>query len=662
MDGNEICKACGKPWPPNIIMRHISKAKKCKEFYGDEFETLKREKALEKKKTFRIKNKQKIADYRKINAESIKAKKREYYEANAEEIKAKQTRYDTENKTSISSKKRERIAKSKANLTVNDRFVMFKQEIQDGPSFVCMSCQRALFKRGVSILDDQKINELDDKVYDFIWTDILIEMPEKGELIFCHSCLAKIRKMKRPKTHISNGLWLDEIPPELKLTELEQQLISKSIVFMKIKKLPRSRMNAIIDRVINIPVEDEDIVKTVTSLPRPPDEAMVIGVKLKRKMEMKNGHLEAFIRPHALFAALRKLKALGNKHYINIEINHNFMEKPKAVNKDDHADSDSECSDDEDGFDNDDILDAVRKGQSYQDSNTCLVPINPEEDIVENDQNSVLYKKLRESGRSFPIAPGENKKPSNWCREKDFEVKAWPTLLPTGDYGLDHEREEEITPQVYFNQRLLNEDPRFRENIPYVFMAQQLTEILILEKQMDISGQMGIMSGHENAVEVKLKDPFSVFKKMKGTPAYWQVARNELIAKVKQLGPFHVFFTISCAEMKWSEVFVAILRRRGEKVVFIEDENGWNGRDENIIVNDKHQLWDFVDAMDCSRHELLKDHVFLITRMFDERIKSFIKNILMGPGKDKVPFKFYSYRVEIQARGNNSLMYSYSFF
>ena len=183
-------------------------------------------------------------------------------------------------------------------------------------------------------------------------------------------------------------------------------------------------------------------------------------------------------------------------------------------------------------------------------------------------------------------------------------------------------------------------------------MAQQLTETLILEKQMDISGQMGIMSGNENAVEVKLKDPFSVFKKMKGTPAYWQVARNELIAKVKQLGPFHVFFTISCAEMKWSEVFVAILRRRGHKVDFIEGENGWNGQDDKIIVNGETKLWDFVDEMDCSRHELLKDHVFLITRMFDERVKSFIKNILMGPGEDKPPFKFYSYRVEIQARGN----------
>ena len=683
MDGNETCKACAKSF--KSIVKHIGRAKKCKEGYGDEFEKLKRQKFLEKNRVYHSNNKevrnQKQSDRDKKNANIIKNRKRQYYidnsddikakqvkyyEENREVIKAKQAKYDEENadkirlrqgiynrihRIDINRKKKDRIRKQKAKCTSKDRFLMFKQEIQHGPTFVCMSCYRCLFERGVKVLDKEQIEQLEeDAGTSFLREDILVEELKDECMIFCHSCLAKIRKKKKPRIHISNGLWFDEIPPELELTELEQQLISKSIVFMKIKKLPKSRMNAIIDRVINIPVEDQDIVKTVTSLPRPPDEAMVIGVTLKRKLEMKNGHLEAFIRPHALFAALRKLKALGNKHYANVEINLDFMKKHDTVDKD--SDVDSDCSDESDGFDNDDILDAVKKGQSYHDSHTCLVPTNPEEDIVENDQNSVLYKKLRESGRSFPIAPGENKRPSNWCREEDFEVKAWPNLFPSGKYGLNHDREEEITPQLYFNQRLLNCDPRCSQNIPYLFMAQQLTETLTLEKQMDISGQMGIMSGNANAVEVKLKDPFSVFKKMKGTPAYWQVARNELIAKVKQLGPFHVFFTISCAEMKWSEVFVAILRRRGEKVEFIDDENGWNGKDENIIVNDKDQLWDYVDAMDCSRHELLKDHVFLITRMFDERIKSFIKNILMGPGEDKATFKFYSYRVEIQARGN----------
>ena len=92
------------------------------------------------------------------------------------------------------------------------------------------------------------------------------------------------------------------------------------------------------------------------------------------------------------------------------------------------------------------------------------------------------------------------------------------------------------------------------------------------------------------------------------------------------------------------------------KVEYIEDETGWNGNDENIIVHHnerKDKLNDFLAEMDLTKNQLLKDNVFLITRMFDDRVKSFIKNILMGPGKDKVPFKYYSYRIEMQARGKN---------
>ena len=51
-----------------------------------------------------------------------------------------------------------------------------------------------------------------------------------------------------------------------------------------------------------------------------------------------------------------------------------------------------------------------------------------------------------------------------------------------------------------------------------------------------------------------------------------------------------------------------------------------------------------------SKHELFKDYTVLITRMFDARVKSFITNILMGGGRN-VPFRYYSYRVEFQARG-----------
>ena len=70
----------------------------------------------------------------------------------------------------------------------------------------------------------------------------------------------------------------------MELTELEANLIAKNIVFMKIFMLPKSRWTALKDKIINVPVKDDDIVNTMTRLPRTPNEAGLIEVDLMMMM------------------------------------------------------------------------------------------------------------------------------------------------------------------------------------------------------------------------------------------------------------------------------------------------------------------------------------------------------------------------------------------
>ena len=141
---------------------------------------------------------------------------------------------------------------------------------------------------------------------------------------------------------------------------------------------------------------------------------------------------------------------------------------------------------------------------------------------------------------------------------------------------------------------------------------------------------------------------FDIFKKIKGTPKFWQAAKNDIVAKVKQLGPFHLFYTFSCGEMRWSEVFLSLFKRKGYRIEYPDD---WSGNDSEILVEGQ-ELWSYVnEEMSQSKHELFKDYTFLITRLFDARIKSFVNNILMGNGGGKIPLRYYSYRVEFQVRG-----------
>ena len=91
------------------------------------------------------------------------------------------------------------------------------------------------------------------------------------------------------------------------LTNLEKQLIVKNLIFIKVRQLPKTRMSALNDRVINVPVEDDNIAKTVASLPRTENSSGMINIGLKRKLNMKNVHNFGLISPNRVYEACKYL-------------------------------------------------------------------------------------------------------------------------------------------------------------------------------------------------------------------------------------------------------------------------------------------------------------------------------------------------------------------
>ena len=85
-----------------------------------------------------------------------------------------------------------------------------------------------------------------------------------------------------------NSLEPSVVPNCLKdLTNLEKQLIVKNLIFIKIRQLPKTRMDAMNDRVINVPIDDDNIAKRVTSLPRTEKNSGMVNIGIKRKLKMK---------------------------------------------------------------------------------------------------------------------------------------------------------------------------------------------------------------------------------------------------------------------------------------------------------------------------------------------------------------------------------------
>ena len=122
-------------------------------------------------------------------------------------------------------------------------------------------------------------------------------------------------------------------------------------------------------------------------------------------------------------------------------------------------------------------------------------------------------------------------------------------------------------------------------------------------------------------------------------------------------GPFHWFFTLSLADKRWKEILAAICRefpdvehisysyskaRDGSNVVKVKV----NGQEEELSLDNYMEY-----CVEESKNEIVKRNVQLLTRCFDQRVKSFVKNIIMSPSN---PMKIilYSYRVEFQKRGH----------
>ena len=237
------------------------------------------------------------------------------------------------------------------------------------------------------------------------------------------------------------------------------------------------------------------------------------------------------------------------------------------------------------------------------------------------------------------VAPGEGKKPQNLLRSNDWDLGAFPNFHPDGRNGLKEERPVKLTDIEYFVQRLTNVDRRFANNSEYLFAAHAYLEMKRMESNINIS----YMRGKKNSKgEYSLEDAYSVMENMPGTPKYWQKKKMEIIGKLYNLGPFPLFFTLSCAEMRWNENFTTFLQ---EHDIDYEYENNV----EKCFI-DGIPLEEFLlKEENISKHEYIRKNILNVTLNFDKRVKEFLKNIVLNK-HSRLPITKYSYRVEFQKR------------
>ena len=137
-----------------------------------------------------------------------------------------------------------------------------------------------------------------------------------------------------------------------------------------------------------------------------------------------------------------------------------------------------------------------------------------------------------------------------------------------------------------------------------------------LQRNINLANTRGKEVIDENGKKAYvLEDGYRVLDNIKNTQRYWRKAKYEMIAKLDNLGPFQLFFTLSCADMRWEENFGTILQDKGFDVKYTlskDEKENWDTIVEarkNTEDNYKPIMQFIQEDIEETLHELVRDNV-----------------------------------------------------
>ena len=281
--------------------------------------------------------------------------------------------------------------------------------------------------------------------------------------------------------------------------------------------------------------------------------------------------------------------------------------------------------------------------------------LNDEEffdDILESDAKNISQQSLNNMKTTFanvakvPVAPGEDGRFQNWGEDVFLEEKCFPELFPFGAGGylssLLNKNVEDMGFANYIRHRILSSDPKYRKNSTYVFFLLLVKELVHLKRCKQTYMRQATKLPNLSADTVKrLKKEdlarynrsYEVFKTMRGTSMYYEEAKKNVMAILRQKGSPSLFLTLSCAEYSWEGLLKEIMETVQNRQCTIEEVRQLSPQEKN---------------------KLISENVIQSTMHFQKRIEKELKLMTYPKFFDEdCPFNVssYYYRVEFQQRG-----------
>lgn len=374
---------------------------------------------------------------------------------------------------------------------------------------------------------------------------------------------------------------------------------------------------------MNVPA---DVTSTVKKLPRVLTENETIPLKFKRCLSFK--HCVAFerIRPSKVIEATKWL--IQNSPLFKnegIELNQEWdFEAFDQENDDQHPEENINFSEEEN------IVE------------TWAEETNIEDRATGNTDTMLQSVDFREFNQILSVAPGENNIPLSIVQDKYSEFLAFPAIY-CGQARPDNSlRLVPLHDSTICKWELRNIDRRCATCIPNLFYKLKKLQIKQIQDKVMLAIRKcklnckkytaaQVLDSHTADSIVRLNEGFQVLRNLRGSPPYWEKAKKDIFAMLRQLGLPTWFFSFSAAETKW----IPLLKCLGELI-----ENVSYSDDEILNMSWEH------------KSKLIKADPVTCARYFDFRFSKFFTEVL---GNDTHPvgqIKDSFYRIEFQQRGS----------
>ena len=151
----------------------------------------------------------------------------------------------------------------------------FKTQIQEGPHYICIVCNRCLYRRSISQFRYDSYKDLNENI-------LFCVDSHDGEFYICLICDRKFKKNVIPCQAVANKIAAEGLPSLFQtIRRLKRVLVLRRILFKKVTRMPNGQ-----PRKLKGSISEVD--RNCRSLPRPADSKGLIELKLKHKAEYRS--------------------------------------------------------------------------------------------------------------------------------------------------------------------------------------------------------------------------------------------------------------------------------------------------------------------------------------------------------------------------------------